>query len=140
MNYRFSEDAAITVVDFDPNQSDTLTDGGMTGVDMEGYHRLTALYFPTVASGTVQDFALYGDDTTTGANATQIVTNGSKTVTALTGYLILETSADEIAAVDDTIKFITARLSLSTGTDEGRLVIIRHGARDKQTGLSADSV
>ena len=143
--YRFSEDAATTVIDFDlpGSGTGTLTDASGAAasawVDMANYDRLVVYYFPTVATGKVQALSLKGSAATTGTSSGLIVADGSSTPTALTGYSMVETSADEIAAVSDTYQFVGVEISLSVGTDEGRVVMIRHGARYKQAGLSADT-
>lgn len=144
-NYRFSEDAATKVIDFDlpGSGTGTLTDASGAAasawVDMSIYDRIAAYYFPTVATGKIQQMRLRGSAAATGTNPVTITTLGSATPTALTGYSLLETSADEIAAIDDSIRYVGLEISLSVGTDEGRAVLIRHGARYKQAGLSATS-
>jgi hypothetical protein len=143
-NYRLSEDAALTIIDFDltNGETGTLTDTGMTWLDMATYDRVMAVYVPTVGTGKVQAMTLYSGTSTAGANATAITANGSGTPTVgstggVVGKIVLEASADEIAASDSDGRYVGVKISLSVGTDEGRLFILRHGARYKQSGLTA---
>jgi hypothetical protein len=144
-NYKFSEDAATTVIDFDlpGSGTGTLTDASGAAasawVDMADYSRLTAYYFPTVATGKIQQMRIRGSAAATGTSPGTIVNHGSGTPTALTGYSLVECSTDDMAAVSDTYRYLGVEISLSVGTDEGRLVLIRHGARYKKAGLSAST-
>lgn len=143
--FRFSEDAATTVIDFDlpGSGTGTLTDASGAAasawVDMSKYDRLVAYYFPTTATGKIQQMRLRASAAATGTSPVTIVNNGSATPTGMTDYVILETSADEIAAVGENLRYVGVEISLSVGTDEGRLVLIRHGRRYKEAGVSADT-
>lgn len=148
---KLSEDAKITFMDYDPDKSDTLTQGvqsNITWIDMEGYHAITAIAFRTVGTGVVQAAALYAASDGTGTGATIIGTAlGSTGASGLlgsassdgasAGMVVLEATHDEIANALSGATHVQVRLSPATGTDEFGICVIRHRARYPKTGLTA---
>lgn len=139
-NALLTEQAAITAYDFDPGTTDT-TD--VAWVDMRDYDRLTVMFFRTVGTSDLT-FSILGNSQSNGGGTD--VTIKTKTLTsvqpnAVGDYTFLEVSADEIVAASESgARYLSANLSVATGTDEAVVVYVRHGAKYPQASLTSDNI
>ena len=152
MNARFSERHALICHNFDKDQSDTMTNVSSTAwVDMRYWGRITALCFRAAGTGSVQEAGLYVSAASTGTTASLIGSlHGSNAATDLASaaagtnserdcrLIILEASYDEIAAALSGGRYVSARLSLATGTDEFYILYILSEPRyGSATGMTS---
>lgn len=154
-NRRFSDENTVIIVDFDPNQSDTLTNVSSTRwVNMENYNKITCIAIRTVGAGNVQNAGLYVSAAVTGTSAVLVgsLLGSTKATGCLVaadpgsayaendaGIVVLEATHDEIAAALEGGQFVSARMSLATGTDEFGVIYILSEPRYAAGGLVASS-
>lgn len=146
VNRRFSEQTKVYFRDHDPDASDTLTNVGLSTawVDMLGWNHITAIIFRTVGTGKVQDAALYVSAAAAGSSAKLIgskagSTNASgslvdatagKTARTGIGMVVLEANWSELGAALKNGRYVSARASLATGTDEMGVIYILSEPRE----------
>lgn len=139
-NRRFSDENTVIIVDFDPNQSDTLTNVSSTRwVNMERWNKITCIAIRTVGTGKVQNAGIYVSAAAAGTAASLVgsligSTNatgslvGADPATAFgsqdAGIVVLEATHDEIAVALEGGQYVSARMSLATGTDEFGVIYI----------------
>lgn len=158
MPYLANEEARFFFRDVDPSTKDTRVVAGCSTrfIDMKDFHRVTAIFFRTVGTGSIQQATLYSASAAAGTNITAIKSSGSTEATGLlnaatpsmssaysgAGIIVLEATADEIAAADPDGRFISARASFATATDEMGLLIIlsepRYGRQNMTITSNAD--
>lgn len=139
---RFTEEYVFKFRDHDPNASDTLTNVGLSTawIDMLDYDEVTVVMFRTVGTGKVQNAGLYASAASTGTSAALVGSlHGStnctgslvdatagKTGTSGAGIVVLNATYDDIQKGLAGGRYICARASLATGTDElGVIYILR---------------
>lgn len=133
---------AVKSFDFDP---DATTATEIEWVDMRNFSRILVGFFRTVGSSAVT-FKLMANSESDGSGTdVDIVTHavGSEP-DAVGDQIYLETDAQQIAqkaadAGETGVRYITAVVSVATGTDEGVVTYIRKAER-AYDGLTADVV
>ena len=132
--------------DHDPGVNSVLVlsaDGGTTQkwIDLRDYDHVAYLAVPT--AGTTPNITLMeiiASETETTTNAVQIKTSGAVTVTALTGGVFVECSAEEVAHLATTyaLRYVTARLTQAGhANDNEAQVIVMARARKPVDTLTA---
>lgn len=122
--------------DFDPDAT-TLTD--IAWVDLNGFHAFMASFFRTIGTSNVV-FKISASASLSGTSP-QVVKQhavGSQP-DAVGDQLYLECTAEEIKALGETLRYVSAQVSVATNTDEGVVVYTRLADR-QYNGLTADIV
>lgn len=131
--------------DHDPNgTSATITtpDGGTTlrYVDMRDYCNFAVCVAPSVIAGSVTKVEIVA--ATDAAFTTPVVIKDSGTVAADANgdYVIQECSSEDLKAVStDDLRYVAARITHSTGTDES-VVFYLATPKNPRDGLSATAI
>ena len=128
---------AVTQYDFDP---DATTETEIAWVPMKDFRNILVSFFRTVGTSDVT-LKIQGATDSSGTGATDIVT---KTVSsqpdAVGDYIFLEAGINDILAAGSGLDFVSAVVSVATGTDEGVISYIRGRALRPESGLTADVV
>lgn len=124
MNSLLTERLKVTAYDHDP---DATTAVDVAWVDMSNADRLLIGFFRTVGTSDLT-FVVLGNAQSNGGGTDRTI----KTVT-LTGvqpnavgdYTWVEVSRDECIAAHEEIRYVSANLTLATGTDEAVVIYIK---------------
>lgn len=134
MNSLLTERLKITLYDFDPDAT-SATD--VAWVDFSNCERILIGFFRTIGTSDLT-FTVLGNAQSNGGGTDRTI----KTVT-LTGvqpnavgdYTWVEVSRDEVVAVNEDIRYVSANLTLATGTDEAVVIYVR----EMMTGVSGNT-
>ncbi len=137
----------MTAYDHDPGAtSATLCspDGGTTirYYDMKEYRKFAVLAKPTIVGGNgITKVEIVASATTAFSSVTVIKDSGAIQADALDDFVFLECSAEEIAhlATSVDLRYVAARLTNATGTDEVSVVYIGEPIRE-YSGLTATTI
>lgn len=139
----------MTAYDHDPGAtSATLCspDGGTTirYYDMKEYRKFAVLAKPTiVGGGGLTKVEIVASSTTAFSSVTVIKDSGTVAADALDDFVFLECTAEEIAHLVATagvdLRYVAARLTNATGTDEVSVVYIGEPIRE-YSGLTATTI
>jgi hypothetical protein len=138
----------IKSFDHDPGgTSATLAspDGGTTirYLDMRDYERMAVEVRPTIASGGITKVEIVASATTAFSSVTVIKDSGTIDADSLNDNVFLECSAEEIAQLGDAagvdLRYVAARLTNETGTDEANVLYVAEPKR-AYSGLTATSI
>lgn len=140
---KFIANNKVTHYDFDPGAT-SLTD--IAWVDMRDFESFTASFFRTIGTSAVVFHILANSASDGSGTDVNIKTHavGSEP-DAVGDYLFLSCTAEEVAqeASDAGVanaRYVTAQVSVATGTDEGVITYILSGANRPTLNLTADSV
>lgn len=139
--------AAIAAYDHDPGATTaviTSPDGGTTkrAADMRDYDGFAVIAKPTVVGGgglTLLEI-IAAEDSALTTNVTQVKTSGTVAADALDDYVVLECLASELAQLGANLRYVGARLTMATATDEASVVYIRHRAKYAKDALTATTI
>ena len=132
---------AITHYDFDPGAT-TATDIGW--VDMRDFDNFACSFFRTVGTAATT-FKIIGNSASNGSGTdVTIKTHSIGSEPDATGdYIFLECTGAEIAQegsdAGETVRYLSASVSVATNSDEGVVTYVRGGGR-AYDGLSSDTV
>jgi hypothetical protein len=137
MKARLSEKNALTSYDFDP---DATTATNVAFVDMRDFSGLLVQVFRTIGTS-VMTLKVVGSAASDGSNPIDIKT---KTFTAgqpdaVGDYVSLDVTDNEILAASETIRYVSAVVSVATGTDEAVVIYLREG-KNKRADLTTDLI
>lgn len=133
---------AITQYDFDP---DATTATEIAWVDMNEFKSLAVSFFRKVGTSAIT-FKIMGNSASDGSGTD--VDIKTKTMTdiqpdAVGDYSWLTVNEDEIAtaagAAGEDVRYLTAVVSVATGTDEGVVTYVRE-AKHRKLNLTADKI
>jgi len=143
----------IQAFDHDPNATTAIVtspDGGTTkrAVDLRDFECFAVIVKPTiVAAGGLTKVEIVAN-TASDFTGTTVVIKDSGTVAAdaLDDYVVQECSAaevkqegnDQVPAVD--LRYVAARMTMATATDEASVVYIRSKPRYPQNALTATNI
>lgn len=138
---KLMSEVQIKQYDFDP---DATTATAIAWVDMRDFSQLLVSFFRTVGVSNLT-FLIQASASDTGSSPETILTKTfSAQPNAVGDYVFAEVTAEQIAGVAATsgkaLRYVSAVLTLATGTDEGVVTYFKAGARFKYDGLSADYV
>lgn len=154
MSHRSSEYVKVIWQDFDASTKDTLVLGTRVSgsfIDVSGYNRAMCIAVRTVGTGSVQDAALFVATATAGTGATKITSTatgsteatGSLVAAAGTigaagaGMVVMEVDASDLDSTLANGRYLGAKLSLATATDEFALCWILTEPRYAEASLTA---
>lgn len=134
MNSLITERFKVTLYDHDPDATSAVD---VAWVDMTNASRLLIGFFRTIGTSALT-FTVLGNSASNGSGTDRTI----KTVT-LTGvqpdavgdYTFVEVSREECIAINEDIKYVSANLTLATGTDEAVVVYIK----EMMTGTSSNT-
>lgn len=134
----------IRSYDHDPGgTSATLAspDGGTTirYADMNELENLAVQVRPTVAGGAMTKVELVASATTSFSAVTVVKDSGVVAADSLNDTVFLECSAAEVVHLGATLRYVAARMTNATGTDEANVTYIGIPKR-KYTGLTATAI
>jgi hypothetical protein len=117
-------------------------DGGTTirYLDLKEYHTVSVMAKPNiVAAGGLTKLELVASATTSFSSVTSIKDSGTVAADALDDNVFLECTASEVAQLGSTLRYIAARLTHATNTDESTVTYVAVPVRS-YTGLTATSI
>ena len=136
------DNLSITSYDFDPGAT---TETEISWFDMRDFDCFVAQFFRTIGTGATT-FKIMGNTASDGSGTdVDIVTHAvASEPDAVGDYIFLECGANEIAqaasaAGVDGVRYVTAVVSVATGTDEGVVTYVAKGNRG-YAGLTSDSI
>lgn len=142
-NEKITANCKITQYDHDPNAT-TATD--VAWVDMGGYGSFLVSFFRTVGTSNLT-FSILANSESDGSGTD--VTVKTKTLDgvqpdAVGDYTFLEVTEQEVkqAGVDagQDVRYVSANLTLATGTDEGVVTYVLDKPRFAYSGLTEDNI
>jgi hypothetical protein len=140
-NAPLTQKALVTVTDFDPGATTTVTSEGSTWIDMSGYHRCMCLLIRTIGTGTVDQFTIQGSAAVTGSSPAAVVSHAATAVPdALGDFLVLEFDHSDLVNAGEQFRYVSANVQLATGTDECLIVWVREPARYAAAALTTDTI
>lgn len=117
-------------------------DGGTTirYIDMKDYSNLAVLVKPNIVGGTgVTKVELVASATTAFSSVTVVKDSGSVAGDSLEDNVFLECSDSEVVQLGSTLRYVAARVTHGTNTDESTVTYIAIPKR-KYTGLTATAI
>lgn len=147
---KFASTHKLVMYDHDPGATSAVIcspDGGTTlrSFDMRDFENFVAFAKPTIVGGngiTLFEIVAATDSGLT-ANVTQIKTSGAVTIEGLDDYIFLECSAAELAqastdaGLSTQLRYVGARLTNATNTDEVAVGYLGFNPRFSYTGMTA---
>ena len=136
-------DSKITFYDFDP---DATTETDIGWVDMKGYEGFLASFFRTIGTSALT-FTIVANSAANGTGDEVVI--ATKTFTAgqpnaVGDYVFMEILASQIAQASSdngyALRYVSAKLSVATGTDEGVVMYNQSNPRFKRAALTADYI
>lgn len=129
---------AVTQYDLDP---DATTATEVQWVDMRDFNSILVSFFRTVGTSNAT-FKIVANSESDGSGTDVEIKSHALAAqpNAVGDYVFLECNAEELAGAGDNLRYVTAVVSLATGTDEGVVTYIRSGARFPRENLTADVV
>lgn len=136
VNKLFTENA-IKMYDFDPGAT-TATEIGW--VDMRDFECFAAAFFRTIGTGATT-FKIQASAASNGSSPVDIVTHavGSEP-DAVGDQIFLECGINDLLNAGTDLRYVSAVVSVATGTDEGVILYVRGNAKFKTSDLTADIV
>ena len=135
-NKLFTE-LAIKQYDFDPGAT-TATE--IAWVDLRDFCSFAASFFRTIGTGATT-FKIQASSASNGAAPVDIVTHavGSEP-DAVGDQIFLECGINDLLNAGTDLRYVSAVVSVATGTDEGVILYVRGKAKFKTSDLTADVV
>lgn len=141
---------SVRAYDHDPGATTaiiTSPDGGTTKryVDMKTFTRFMAQAKPTVVGGGgLTKLEIVASAATSFASVVVVKDSGTVAADALDDNVTLECTAEELAQLSSensvNLRYVAARLTMATNTDEASVTYIAAGGRFSYENLTADSV
>ncbi len=132
---------AVTHYDFDPGNT---TANDIAWVDMRDFDSILITFLRTVGTSALT-FIVHGNDDSAGGGTDVVVATHSvaNEPDALFDYIVIEVTAEQIAALGDTnsqaLRYVSAVMTFGTNSDEGVVTYIRKGNRPR-LDLTVESV
>lgn len=135
----FRSNNKVTVYDFDPDSANA-TDVGW--VDMSGWGVLTVLAIRTIGTGALDGFSILANTASDGSGTDFTVKTHAvaSEPDAISDFVILEASAEEIRSGGEGYHYASANLEFATATDEMIVVYIQSQPRFAYADLAADQI
>lgn len=108
-------------------------DGGTTirYVDMGAYENLMVVVKPNVVGGGgLTKLELVASATAAFSSVTVVKDSGTVAGDALDDNVVLECTAQELTQLGESLRYVAARLTMATGTDEATVTYIAAGGRE----------
>ena len=137
---RLSEALKVTHYDQDGTTATNATDVGW--VDMKDYDALLVTAFASTLTGAgVTAFSILGNTASDGSGADVTITSHAvaSAPDAVADYLVLECNKDEIVAAGETLRYVSANVTMANAADENVVTYIQR-AKTLKAGNTADVV
>lgn len=136
---KLSSEINVTQYDFDPGAT---TETDIAWVDMRDYGTFMAGFFRTIGTGAAT-LKILANSASNGSGTD--VEIKSKTLTSAEPDAVgdttwIECTAEEIAGAGANLRYVTASVSVATGTDEAVITYVRGQPRFSRDGLTADVI
>lgn len=136
---KFMSRNALRLYDFDPGAT---TETEIAWVDMRDYEGFIATFFRTIGTGAVT-FKIMANTASDGSGTDADISThavGSEP-DAVGDQIHLEISSEMLATSSTAgLRYVTAVVSVATGTDEGVVSYVRYNTRNAKDALTADIV
>jgi hypothetical protein len=134
---KLSECLKVTSYDFDP---DATTETEIAWVDMRDFNCILASFVRTVGTSAVT-LEIQASAASDGSSPVSVVTKTfAAQPDAVGDVAFLEATTNDILKAGVGLRYVSAVVSVATGTDEGVVTYILGDAQHKQAGLTADVV
>lgn len=119
----------INSYDHDPGGTSAVLagpDGGTTirYLDMKDYENFAVQVRPTIAGGALTKVEIVASATTAFSSVVVIKDSGTVAADSLNDTVFLECTASEIVQLGETLRYVAARLTNATGTDEANVTYV----------------
>lgn len=134
---RLGAQLAVYSHDHDPGATSAILcspDGGTTirYVDMAEVSALLVVAKPNVVGGGgLTKLEIVASATAAFSSVTVVKDSGAVAADALQDNVVLECNAEEIAELGETLRYVAARLTMATGTDEATVTYIADSMHNK---------
>jgi len=118
-------------------------DGGTTirYADMKDYYNFAVQARPTIVGGNgVTLLEIVASADTAFSSVTQVKTSGAIQADSLNDTVFLECTAEEVAQLGATLRYVAARLTNATNTDEVNVTYLSTRPLRPRTGLTATAI
>ncbi len=142
---KFMSRNAMLSYDVDP-AGDTTDAFDVAWVDSRDFELFMTSFFRTVGTGNLDTYSIIANSESdgSGTDATIVAHAIANQPNAVGDQIFLECSAEQVADASTTttgrLRYVSISIEFATGTDEGVVTYIRHGARRATSGLTAESV
>lgn len=132
----------IDQYDFDPGAT---TETEIAWVDLADYDSFLAIFFRTIGTGATTFTIVANSESDGSGTDVEIKAHAvASEPDAVGDTIVLECNAEEVGAASTTasgaLRYVTAVVSVATGTDEGVVTYVRGDARHRTDGLTADNI
>lgn len=139
---KLTANLAVTHYDFDPGAT-TLTD--IAWVDMQGFECLLVSFFRTIGTAdVVMKIIANSESDGSGTDVVVATKTFSAQPDAVGDYVFLEVTAEMVkaaaVAAGVAARYVSAQVSVATGTDEGVVTYIRKPGRFSYEDMTADVI
>lgn len=132
------------VVDHDPGATTAVIaspDGGTTPdyVDFRDYKSLAVVAAPHVVGGDLTLLEIVAATDAAFTTPVVVKAHAASTADALGDYVVLECNSDDLASAGDNLRYVAARITHATGTDESFIFYVAE-SRNPQDGLTSTTI
>lgn len=136
-NQKFLSRNIVTQYDFDPDAT-SATD--VAWVDMRDAGVFTVGFFRTVGTSNLTFHILANSASDGSGSDVTVKTYSGEEPNAVGDYCFLECTAQELAALGTDLRYVSANLTVATGTDEAVVTYIRSDLRFPRADATADTI
>lgn len=118
-------------------------DGGTTirYVDLKEAYHFGCLVLPAiVGGGGITKVEIVASAATAFSVVTVVKDSGTIAADALDDFVFLECNVEEVKQLGATLRYVAARITSATGTDEAKVVYITMGRHFETTGMTATTI
>lgn len=134
---KLTEQLAQTAYDFDP---DATTATAIAWVDMREYESLLVAFVRTIGTSALT-FIIQGSASSNGASPVTVKTITLAAQPDAVGDVVFgEADTNDLLAAGTDLRYLSATLTVATGTDEGVVLYTLGNAKFKEAALTADVV
>lgn len=143
---RFFSRQSLAAYDHDPGATSAIVcspDGGTTKrtLDLANYGGFAVIAKPTVVGGGgLTKLEIIASASSDMSSPVVVKDSGTVAADALDDFVALECDAAEVKHLGSTLRYVAARLTMATGTDEAAVVYIGTEPRYARTGLTATTI
>lgn len=118
-------------------------DGGTTKryVDMKEAYHMGCLVLPAIVGGNgITKVELVASAAATFSSVTVVKDTGSIQADALDDFVWLECNVEEVKQLGSTLRYVAARITQATGTDESKVIYVTCGRHFETTGMTTTTI
>lgn len=133
---KLKSELAVTQYDHDPDGTGAVD---VAWVDMRDYESIMIGFFRTVGTSNLTLKLIANSQSNGGGTDVEIKAYSGSEPNAVGDYVWLEATAEEIGTAGADLRYVSANVTLATGTDEAVVTYIRKG-RKRFTGMTSDNI